>query len=714
MYALPARNHAWVTGACEVKTAGTLVTWFTFSLLALGVGWHGGVAAQQPAQDRIDAIYVLSEKDNATALSQIRALGAELPTTTPYAVQRDYLSTRIDLELDSAQIDAAKLSIGNLLALAKAQHDDIGLALAMGYEASTMVVAAQNATAIVKLDEARPYALRANDPAALWQHYRILGSAQLAMGKFEPSLDSYLKSLQYADQQRSHPQQSRLRSLSGLSTVYSAMKNHEKALAVIDEALVLAKELGSQKMLATLYLNQGGEYAELGRHKEYAAANERALKVSRESGLVRVEATILSNMGDGYLRTHNYPKAEQLARLALPKFKEIDDQSGVVAAQCNIGFALMGQGKVSQGVAEVRAALKSSHDAGAIADEEDILGELGRMYEQLGLYSDAVSTIREQQKLSAQLFRADREKSVATLQAQFDAVQRQKQIELLARENSLKDAEISNQRLQQIVTLLGAVVTVMAGVFVYLLYRRVRKTNQKLREANQQLEFHAVRDPLTGLFNRRSFFELMKKRTSTAGAGRREDDNPDGLMILDIDHFKHINDTLGHAGGDTVLIEIAKRLRSTVRDTDMVMRWGGEEFLIFSPKANAAHLKSLAQRVLNVIAETPMAVGDKMMTITVTGGFLSLPFSGLSEIDCNWEKAMQIADMALYLGKVNGRNRAYGLNRLLAPFEQVMPVLERDISAALNAGMVELVEVQGPEADGSGIDSRLPGGALAA
>jgi diguanylate cyclase (GGDEF)-like protein len=201
---------------------------------------------------------------------------------------------------------------------------------------------------------------------------------------------------------------------------------------------------------------------------------------------------------------------------------------------------------------------------------------------------------------------------------------------------------------------------------------------------------------MTGLFNRRSFLELMGKRSAGSGKTRREDDSPDGLMILDIDHFKNINDTMGHAGGDVVLVEVAKRLRSTVRDTDMVMRWGGEEFLIYSPKSNAEHLKSLAIRVLKVVAETPIAVGERDMTITVTGGFLSLPFSGLSETDCNWEKAMQIADMALYLGKVNGRNRAYGLNRLLAPFEQVMPVLERDISAALKAGMVELVEVMGP------------------
>lgn len=664
------------------------------------LGLVGVARAQQEAIDRIDAIYVLSENDNAAALAQMRALGEQMSSTTPYVVQREYFSRRIDMELDSAQIEAAKASIAKLLALAKAQPkpDDAGQALAMGFEASVLVLAAQNATAIVKLDEARPLALRSGDPEVLWQNYRLLGSAQLAMGKFEPSLESYLKSLQYADQQTRHPKLARLRSLSSMGNVYMAMKNHEKTLAVIDEALALAKELNAKKVQAALYLNQGSAFRALGRMKEFTQANDRALMVSRESGMLRLEATVLNNMGDSYLLSRNYPKAEVLSRQALAKYQELDDQSGVVTAQCNMGFALMGQGKVVQGAAEVRAALKRAHDAGAMADEEEILGELGRMYEQLGLYSEAVSTIREQQKLSAQLFRNEREKSVVAMQEQFDTVQRQKQIELLARENSLKDAKISNQRLQQIVTLLGAIVTVLGGMFVFLLYRRVRKANQKLREANKQLEFHAVRDPLTGLFNRRSFFELMNKRAlSTIGASRREDDSPDGLMILDIDHFKNINDTLGHAAGDAVLIEIAKRLRSTVRDTDMVMRWGGEEFLIFSPKANAEHLKSLAQRVLNAIGKGPIAVGDKRMTITVTGGFLSLPFSGLSEIDCNWEKAMQIADMALYLGKVNGRNRAYGLNRLLVPLDQVMPVLERDISAALKAGMVELVEVMGPQ-----------------
>jgi diguanylate cyclase (GGDEF)-like protein len=406
----------------------------------------------------------------------------------------------------------------------------------------------------------------------------------------------------------------------------------------------------------------------------------------------------LNNIGDTYLIRKDYPRAEVMARRALAKYQEAREMDGVATAQSNIGFALMGQGRIKEGAAQVQAAMKFIHDSGARADEEGLLEEMARMYAQAGMYREAYDTIREQQKLAKELFTASRAQSVATLQEQFDSVQREKQIELLARENSLKDAEISNRRLQQIVTILGAVVTVMAGIFMFMLYRKVRKANQKLHEANQQLEFHSVRDPLTGLYNRRSFLELMKQRAPTSSAGRREDANTDGLMILDIDHFKHINDTLGHAGGDTVLVEIAKRLRSTVRDSDMVMRWGGEEFLVYSPKANAVHLKNLAQRILKVIGETPIEVGDQSLPVTVTGGFLALPFSGLTEEQCNWEKAMQIADMALYLGKVNGRNRAYGLNRLLVPFEEAMPVLERDISAAIKADMVELVEVVGPVA----------------
>lgn len=664
--------------------------------LATLVATSGPAFAQQDVLERLNALQEISEKDNAAALTQLAPMWPTLPADTPYVARRKYLTLLMNLEVDAAHMEGADITIARLLKLAQDQRDDVGIVLATSKAAYRMMRAGKTDAAIVKLMNLEPVAVRAGDPEALWSFYSVLAESQLVAGKFELALASALKSIDYAKQLPKFASLTQLKSLNMLSRVYISMTNWDKALAVIDEALTVANALGSSKMQGTLYLNRGYVYGSIHEVAKARVAYERAGDIGREAGLVRLQANALNNICDGYLQEKNYAQVEVLCSKALEKYKEAGDLGGVAIAQSNMGLAKMGSGKVSEGAAAVRAALQFSKDSGAKTDQESVLGELGAMYEQLNMYKEAVATIREQQMLTAELFRSDREKSVAALQEQFNSVQRDKQIELLARENSLKDAEINNRRLQQAVTMLGAVVTVMGGVFVFLLYRRVRKTNEKLREANQQLEFHSVRDPLTGLFNRRSFLELMKKRPVDGASGRREGDNPDGLMILDIDHFKNINDTLGHAGGDTVLVEIAKRLRTTVRDTDMVIRWGGEEFLIYSPKANTTHLKILAQRVLNVIGEAPIAVGDKSLPVTVTGGFLTLPFSGLPESECNWEKAMQIADMALYLGKVNGRNRAYGLSRLLVPFAEAMPTLENDISAALKADMVELVEVVGP------------------
>ena len=674
-------------------------------LMVLGVfvtlmGGPAGALAQQDAMQRIDELQKLSLQDNRAALIQAEALGKTFDATTPYLVMREYLNILITVQWEAAQLPAVKQSVAKLRQLAEANKDNIGIVWAEIREAGLLDSEGKSGLALAKLAAIEKTALATKDPDVLWKYYINLSGMQLTATKFEDALASTLKSMEFAKARPKLAKVSQLISLQSLSDVYTAMTNWDKALLVIDEALSLADEAGSKKTKGSLHLTHGSVLTSLDRPKEAMLAYEKALRVGEEAGLLTLQGTSLNNIGDLYLIAKNYPKAEVFERRALAKYMESGEPAGVATARFNIGMALMGQGKVKEGLVEAQAALAYVRSVGARLDEEALLGEIGHMYQQLGMYKEAVETIREQQKLSKALFRQDREKSVATLQEQFDTVQRQKQIELLARENSLKDAEISNRRLQQVITMLGAIVTVMAGIFVYLLYRKVRKTNAKLREANKQLEFHSVRDPLTGLYNRRSFLELMKQRATDAvpnGNGeRREDIMTDGLMVLDIDHFKHINDTLGHAGGDIVLVEIAKRLRSTVRDSDMVMRWGGEEFLVYSPKASSVHLKALAQRILNAVGRDPITVGEKSLTVTVTGGFLPLPFSGLTEEECNWEKAMQIADMALYLGKTHGRNRAYGLTKLLVPFEQAMPVLEHDIASALEAKMVELVEVVGP------------------
>lgn len=647
---------------------------------------------------RLDAIETLSDRDNKEGLRQLQDFKSKLPPSTSDAVRFEVLKVLVNLYYDAGQIKSADATITEFLQFAEEHHNKEAIALAQISKTFKILEEGKPELALAKLNDIQASLKGNKDPVVLRRLNSAFGVMYRISGNFEQALTHYLVALSLADMQPRRKVQSRLYSLEAIAGLYYDMKDPEKALATTDEAIALSPLANAPKTLASMTMLRGITLSTLGRQSEALEAYRKSLKISIESNMPGGEATALSNISDHYLVTKDYKNAEIFSRQAVLKSAAIGDKAGIVTPKINLGFSLIGQGRVKEGLEFVEAGIKYYKDANSIVDVEAIIGELAGMYEKLGMYKEALLTVREQQKLSNELFRSDRAVAVAGLQESFNADQRHKQIELLGKENALKDADIKNSRLRQIITLLGALVTVMAGIFIYLLYRRVRKVNEQLQNANKQLEFHAVRDPLTGLYNRRSFLELMKMRVVLTEDERREgcEQNPDCLILMDIDLFKHINDTWGHAVGDVVLTEVAKRLKSAVRDTDMVLRWGGEEFLIYSPKSNPVQISGLVERVLRAIGAEPIPVGELLIPVTITAGFISLPFSGVPEHVCDWEKTLQMADMALYLGKAHGRNRAYGMANLLVPYEEAIPVLDHDLSAAISAGMIELIEVIGP------------------
>ncbi|MBR7801769.1 tetratricopeptide repeat-containing diguanylate cyclase [Undibacterium fentianense] len=679
--------------ACQrTKNLHSLVFAFFLAVSPLSV------ADLKSDQARLEAIQLLSEKDNQAALKQLKEFYSELPPNSEYQLRLDVLR-----ELSAAYFDAGDIAESDkinleILNLARARQDKETVAVMQIDDAFKLRDAGKYEPAIAKLNEVAASlkgSTRADNLLRLESAYAMI---YRAFSKFEQALSHQLEALRLTDQLTQRKTLAKIRRLDALASLYLLMQNPEQTLLVANEALVLASQVDSPKIIAGLRMNQAMALCDLKRYPECLVAYERSLNAAQEANLPKLEALILSNIADLHLRTLSFTRAEMVARQALKKAELIQDLPSIYNAKANVGFALGGQGKIAQAMEFLNPVLDRARDLGDKADLEAVVGEIGRMYEHAKMYKEALQYTREQQKIANELFRADRSKTVAALQEQFDADQRKKQIELLARENQIKDADIKNSRLQQIITLLGAVLTIMGGIFIYMLYRKVKQTNERLEEVNQQLEYHSVRDPLTGLHNRRSFLDLMKVRSENVEHDRREDDgeSPDCLMIMDIDHFKHINDSWGHSAGDAVLVEVAKRLRSAVRDSDMTLRWGGEEFLIYAPKTKPEMLMPLVDRVMKSIGSTPVIVGNNAIPVTISAGYISLPFSGVPEEACNWEKAMQLADMALYMGKVNGRNRAYGLLRLLAPYEQALPELERDFSDAIRQGLVEVAIIQGP------------------
>ena len=680
------------------KQLQMILRFLVCSLLSLLLSGHVAYADDSAELAQIASIQTIGDTDNSEALKRLLELKQKQTASTPIQVRLETLKLLVDLYYDGGKIQSSTAAIKELLSLATSEKDMAGIRIAQIMSVYQLIDNGQLQDGLHKLNAINE-GLTADTPVEVRLRLdSAFGTVHYLLGNFDSSLGYLLEALKLSDDMPVRKVQHRIRRLDAIAKLYIAMKDPEKTLSTVEEALDISPLARAPKILASLSISQGIAYSMLNQDQKSIDAYKRALKISRDAGMPTNEVICLINISDHYLTLNEYKKAEIYARQSLQRAEELGDKPSIAIARVNLGFSLAGQGKMTQGVELVNSVIHDFLESGQKSDAEGVIGELANTYERAGMYKEALATLRQQQKLSDELFRSDRSKAVASLQEQFNAKQRQKQIELLAKENALKDADIRNHHLQQVITLLGAMVTVMVGIFIFLLYRRVQRINKQLREANTQLEFHAVHDPLTGLYNRRSFVELMNSRTAQIDADRREarEGNPDCLILLDIDHFKQINDTKGHAAGDTVLAEVAHRLRKAVRDTDMVLRWGGEEFLVYSPKSNPSQVATLVERVLHSVGAEPINVNGYQIQVTMTAGFISLPFSNIPEEELNWEKTLQIADMALYLGKANGRNRAYGVARVLVDTAVAMPFFEEDLAAAVSSGIVELVEVTGP------------------
>jgi diguanylate cyclase (GGDEF)-like protein len=652
---------------------------------------------------RLDAIQVVADKSNDEGLRQLIEFKNNLPLDVDPKVRLETLSILSGLYYDAGKGSLGKETVNEFNALAKKMRDEDALLLIEIFDSFDIFDKSGGADAFAHLEKLRSRVVKSNSAGVQLRFHSTLASLYSITHKFDEALKQYFEMLKLTERLTKRQVQARMGTWSAISTLYLQMKDPEKALNATTEALAASSMTIAPKAYIEICISRGVALTMLKRNDDALKEYQTALKIGREENLPYTVASALFNIADQYLIKKDFKRAEMYARDAMAKSEAIEDKWGVAGARVNVGFALGGQGKIAQGAELVNQSLDYFRKIHATTDVEVILGEFSMMYENAGMYKEALALVREQQKLSDEIFRSDRAKAVALLQEQFDAEHRKKQIEILAKDNALKDADIQNHRLQQIVALLASLVALLAGAFIYMLYRRSKKLNEQLQEVNLQLEFHAVRDPLTGLHNRRSFIALMATRPGRVEVERREGNlNPDCMILLDIDHFKHINDTWGHAVGDVVLKEVATRLRNVVRDEDMLMRWGGEEFLIFSPKSNPEQITSLVERVLYAIGDKPFVNGALSIPVTVTAGFISVPFSDVPEDVCDWERALQIADMALYLGKTHGRNRAYGLSRLLVDHEDAIPTLTHDLAAAIKQNMVDVIEVLGPLQEPSG------------
>jgi len=177
--------------------------------------------------------------------------------------------------------------------------------------------------------------------------------------------------------------------------------------------------------------------------------------------------------------------------------------------------------------------------------------------------------------------------------------------------------------------------------------RRILALQEDLIRAREELRFQATHDVLTGIWNRGALLDLLHRELDRACRSQ----SPTGLVILDIDHFKKVNDSYGHLVGDVVLQEVANRISRVVRLYDFVGRYGGEEFLIVLPGCGKDQLQQSAERIRIAIASMPVLAARDEISVTVSAG------GAVAEPGTNTEKeTLAKADAALYQAKDAGRN----------------------------------------------------------
>jgi diguanylate cyclase (GGDEF)-like protein len=181
-----------------------------------------------------------------------------------------------------------------------------------------------------------------------------------------------------------------------------------------------------------------------------------------------------------------------------------------------------------------------------------------------------------------------------------------------------------------------------------LVASRILALQNELIHAREELRVQAMRDGLTGLWNRTAFLDLFKHELDRA----RRSKGRTGLLLMDLDNFKSINDTYGHLMGDAVLKETARRLKQSVRSYDFVGRYGGEEFFIALPGCDKEQLCLRAEMIRKAICDEPVLIDQDEVTVTLSIGAVVAPEGNASP-----SEVLTMADIALYKAKDAGRNR---------------------------------------------------------
>nr|WP_230842026.1 tetratricopeptide repeat-containing diguanylate cyclase [Vibrio harveyi] len=473
--------------------------------------------------------------------------------------------------------------------------------------------------------------------------YRWLGNAEVQRSQVQTSLKHYLTAYDLLENSEFEIQIAM--TLNNIASLYMELSDWDRAKTYLDQAL--KGYLNSQEkydnslFLAIMYANLSVINFGMEKYEESERYFEEAAKLSMATGSVRIKHNSVSNLSQLLSTLGKMEESYQLAQacLDLPNPQNL---KGMKAA-CYEAFseAYLQDGKFEQAIKSANLALKGLSETASAETKQkmDLYLVLIRANQQLKHFEEAFNALELLRNLEKSFENHIHGDEMINIKLDLEAKLAQKELTLLEAKNALQASELESQRYREIFYFF---VVAVIGFWLFRYIRQMNRINEVLAQEN-------TTDPLTKVHNRRFLPNWLDNMA------RRSPSRRFALAIIDIDYFKVFNDQYGHDLGDKMLMHVARILDEATRSGDLLVRWGGEEFVLLFEISHADDCAKTLDRLRLAVENNNLEVDSDSMGATISLGAVNE--LSAQTIKQEWDKWFFAADQALYDAKQAGRNQ---------------------------------------------------------
>jgi diguanylate cyclase (GGDEF)-like protein len=503
-------------------------------------------------------------------------------------------------------------------------------------EGTILETVSENSRAREKYEQAVAVATRADDDEMLAASLFARGYLLGLQGQYATGLADLRRGQTIYDelQMPTHA----LTAMNGIAILYNRMGDYAQARHMYDQALKVQRDAGMYREQSVTLHNLGRAHENLREWDEAQASFQESYDISRQLSYPRGEAYALRGMAAVKNAKGDPTGALQTLEQAMALQRQTPDARLNAQIQLARGVALHRLRQLPASAEALQSALAVFRQADSLSELRATYGELAAVLSDMGNWREGYAQLLNAQETSERMFRNQVDQRFATLKVEFDTAAKEKENALLVRENNANQLALAQgqraRNLQRAVIFLTVILAILLATLAWHQWRSTRRMHTL-----------AMTDELTGVPNRRAVLSRL--------APLLQQPNPPScaMLIIDIDHFKSINDQHGHAEGDEALKLVARELREDVHEPSFIGRLGGEEFVVVLPGADFDKANRLAERFREGVMsiDTRRWLADRRITVSI--GLTMAKVTGDTP-----STMLQRADSALYDAKRSGRN----------------------------------------------------------